>query len=65
MHYLFLLRFAEAVNDLKICRVTRVSGTVLGGDEVTILCEKVQKGKVNVFNWSTLCYSTVISFFRY
>lgn len=30
--------------ELRICRVNRNSGTVKGGDEIFLLCDKVQKG---------------------
>ena len=30
--------------ELKICRVNRNSGSCLGGDEIFLLCDKVQKG---------------------
>lgn len=31
--------------ELRICRVNRNSGSVKGGDEIFLLCDKVQKGK--------------------
>lgn len=31
--------------ELKICRVNRNSGSCKGGDEIFLLCDKVQKGK--------------------
>lgn len=31
--------------ELKICRVNRNSGSCLGGDEIFLLCDKVQKGR--------------------
>ncbi|XP_026572204.1 transcription factor p65 isoform X2 [Pseudonaja textilis] len=34
--------------ELKICRVNRNSGTCLGGDEVFLLCDKVQKEDIEV-----------------
>lgn len=30
--------------ELKICRVNRNSGSCRGGDEIFLLCDKVQKG---------------------
>lgn len=30
--------------ELKICRVNRNSGSCKGGDEIFLLCDKVQKG---------------------
>lgn len=40
------LRHSGAPNtaELRICRVNRNSGTVKGGDEIFLLCDKVQKG---------------------
>ncbi len=38
----------ETVNDLVIVRVSKHSGTCKGGDEVFLLCEKVNKGKCHV-----------------
>jgi len=40
-----LFTFSEAVNDLVICRLSKQSGVAKGGDEVFLLCEKVNKGK--------------------
>lgn len=34
--------------ELRICRVNRNSGTVKGGDEIFLLCDKVQKGTTNL-----------------
>ncbi|KAM3824988.1 transcription factor p65 isoform 2-T2 [Vipera latastei] len=34
--------------ELKICRVNRNSGTCLGGDEIFLLCDKVQKEDIEV-----------------
>lgn len=36
--------FSEALNDLVICRVDRTSGKPKGGDEVFLLCEKINRG---------------------
>lgn len=38
---------AESPNasNLKISRMDKTCGTVLGGDEIFLLCDKVQKGK--------------------
>lgn len=34
--------------ELRICRVNRNSGSVKGGDEIFLLCDKVQKGASNL-----------------
>lgn len=34
--------------ELRICRVNRNSGSVKGGDEIFLLCDKVQKGIANL-----------------
>lgn len=38
--------FSGAPNtaELRICRVNKNSGSVKGGDEIFLLCDKVQKG---------------------
>ena len=36
---------APSASNLKICRMDRNSGCVTGGDEVYLLCDKVQKGE--------------------
>lgn len=38
--------------ELKICRVNRNSGSCLGGDEIFLLCDKVQKGTSRRQDWS-------------
>jgi len=35
---------AESIHDLVICRLSRQSGYAAGGDEVFLLCEKINKG---------------------
>ena len=35
---------APSASNLKICRMDRNSGCVIGNDEVYLLCDKVQKG---------------------
>jgi hypothetical protein len=35
---------AAAASELKICRIDKQAGSVQGGDEVFLLCDKVQKG---------------------
>ena len=40
----------EAVNDLVICRLSKQAGTVKGGEEVFLLCEKVNKGQYLVLS---------------
>ena len=37
--------FPETVTDLVICRMSRQAGSVRGGDDVYLLCEKVNKGE--------------------
>ncbi|XP_061088999.1 proto-oncogene c-Rel-like [Conger conger] len=39
---------APTTAELRICRVNRNSGTVKGGDEVFLLCDKVQKDDIEV-----------------
>lgn len=34
----------ESVSDLVICRISNQSGSCKGGDEIFLLCEKVNKG---------------------
>ena len=34
----------ESIHDLVICRLSRQSGYARGGDEVFLLCEKINKG---------------------
>jgi len=40
---------SEALNDLVICRVDRTSGKSKGGDEVFLLCEKINRGKLEKY----------------
>ena len=42
---IYVLYSTETVNDLVIVRVSKHSGTCKGGDEVFLLCEKVNKGE--------------------
>ena len=35
---------SEAMNELVICRVDKSSGKAKGGDEVFLLCEKINRG---------------------
>ena len=49
MHYFTLVFLpctleAVAASELKICRIDKQSGSVQGGDEIFLLCDKVQKG---------------------
>ena len=36
---------APSAGTLKICRLDRTSGSVRGGDDIFLLCDKVQKSK--------------------
>lgn len=36
---------APSAGTLKICRLDKTSGTVKGGDDIFLLCDKVQKSK--------------------
>ncbi|XP_010726496.2 transcription factor p65-like, partial [Meleagris gallopavo] len=36
---------APSTAELRICRVNRNSGSCQGGDEIFLLCDKVQKGR--------------------
>lgn len=38
----------KSVNDLVICRIDRATGSVRGGDEVFLLCDKVNKDDIEV-----------------
>ncbi|MEQ2274268.1 hypothetical protein XENORESO_017477, partial [Xenotaenia resolanae] len=40
--------------ELKICRVNRNSGSCKGGDEIFLLCDKVQKGAFAVHHLNAL-----------
>ena len=44
---LFLFRYPESPNasNLKISRMDKSCGSVMGGDEIFLLCDKVQKGE--------------------
>ena len=44
--------FVESVHDLVICRLSRQSGYACGGDEVFLLCEKINKGQCFLMNKS-------------
>ncbi len=37
---------APSAGNLKICRLDRANGSVKGGDDVFLLCDKVQKSKI-------------------
>lgn len=39
----------ESIHDLVICRLSRQSGYATGGDEVFLLCEKINKGAYLTF----------------
>ena len=41
----YLLTEAPGANALKICRMDKYGGCCSGGEEVFLLCEKVQKGQ--------------------
>lgn len=53
--------FLEAISDLNICKLSDASTTVAGGKEIIILCEKVTKGKVNIWIY---CYYLPFKFKR-
>jgi len=40
---------SETVHELVIVRLSLISGSVNGGDDMIILCEKVKKGHVTYF----------------
>lgn len=44
---------APSASNLKICRMDRNSGCVKGGDEVYLLCDKVQKDDIEVIFYET------------
>lgn len=43
----FLSSFPESTNtsELRICRINKESGPCTGGEELYLLCDKVQKGE--------------------
>lgn len=45
--HLFLSSFPESTNtsELRICRINKESGPCTGGEELYLLCDKVQKGE--------------------
>lgn len=43
------VQFLESIHDLVICRLSRQSGYATGGDEVFLLCEKINKGIYEIF----------------
>lgn len=43
------VQFLESIHDLVICRLSRQSGYATGGDEVFLLCEKINKGIYDIF----------------
>ena len=47
-----MLYFLEApcAGALKICRMDKNSGCVTGGEEIYLLCDKVQKGTRILYN---------------
>lgn len=56
-----LFVFAEAphAGQLRICRISHSSSSVHGGQEIFLLCDKVQKGiylsyVINIFCWQFL-----------
>lgn len=49
IHFFFMSSGAPNTAELRICRVNRNSGSVKGGDEIFLLCDKVQKG-----TWSSV-----------
>lgn len=50
IYLFFLYLFSEAPNasNLKIVRMDRTAGCVTGGEEVYLLCDKVQKGEAGL-----------------
>ena len=55
MSFLFPPIEAPSAGNLKICRLDRANGSVKGGDDVFLLCDKVQKSKSS----SSRCCSIV------
>ena len=51
-----LLAEAPCAGTLKICRLDKTNGSVKGGDEVYLLCDKVQKSRL----FRTVCVYTCI-----
>lgn len=46
----------ETASDLVICRLSKNSGSVRGGEEVFLLCEKVHKGQSDIPTRVTTMY---------
>ena len=44
---LLFISEAPSAGTLKICRLDRANGSVRGGDDVFLLCDKVQKSKLH------------------
>lgn len=42
---IFIHTESPNASNLKISRMDKTSGSVLGGDEIFLLCDKVQKGE--------------------
>lgn len=65
--YYFVCAPSGAPNtaELRICRVNRNSGSVKGGDEIFLLCDKVQKGKHNCIMISASLNLHYFSLFLY
>lgn len=55
--FFFFLLWTEAPNasNLKIVRMDRTAGCVTGGEEIYLLCDKVQKGKYMIWFQDVKC----------
>lgn len=52
-YILFLI--LESLNELVICRVDKSSGKAKGGDEVFLLCEKINRGNTAIRTFLSSC----------
>lgn len=49
---LFIVFFlSEVCSELSVVRLSRISGSVRGGDEVFLLCSKIKKGLFKIQKW--------------
>lgn len=69
MPFLCCVQGAPNTAELKICRVNSNSGGCKGGDEIFLLCDKVQKGSISpalcrTFTANGILYNSWITFDR-
>ncbi len=60
---------APSAGTLKICRLDRTHGSVKGGDDVFLLCDKVQKSKlynnIGVCMYNTCMYTYIYLCYKF